>query len=147
MNYKHGMNGTPTYSAWHSMKHRCKNPSSPRFHRYGGRGIRVCERWLEFPNFLADMGVAPEGYTLERIDVNGNYEPGNCRWATKAEQMQNTRRTVFVEVDGQRVCLKEACRLRGLNYRTIQSRVNILKMSPQEAVSRQCPGRRRRRST
>jgi len=90
---KHGHNRghspTPTYRSWQGMKARCSNPNDPYFHRYGGRGITVCDRWKEFENFLSDVGVRPEGRTLDRIDPDGNYEPGNFRWATPVEQAQN----------------------------------------------------------
>ncbi len=81
---------TPTYETWCSMKSRCLNPNDPYFYRYGGRGIKICERWINsFENFLSDMGERPKDLTIDRIDMNGNYEPGNCRWATMTQQNRN----------------------------------------------------------
>jgi hypothetical protein len=73
------------------MRARCENPKSDRFDCYGGRGIRVCDRWQLFENFLEDMGPPPNGYSIERVDVNGHYEPANCKWIPHTEQWKNTR--------------------------------------------------------
>lgn len=88
----HGMCGTPEYRTWRTMLDRTTNPAATNYQYYGGRGITVCERWREFAAFYADMGVRPAGHTLDRRDPDGNYEPGNCRWATYAEQARNRRR-------------------------------------------------------
>lgn len=85
---------SPTYITWHNMIQRCTNAAATSYQYYGGRGIRVCERWRKFENFLEDMGERPMGLTLDREDNDGNYEPGNCRWATRKEQQHNTRRTL-----------------------------------------------------
>lgn len=80
------------HAAWSHMTQRCNNPKHPRYQHYGGRGIKVCEHWLKFENFLADIGPAPsEELSLDRIDNNGNYEPGNVRWATTQQQNENRR--------------------------------------------------------
>lgn len=84
-------NQSPTWHSWSSMKKRCNLNSHVSYPSYGGRGISVCSRWSSFENFLEDMGERPPGKTLDRIDVNGNYEPGNCRWATASEQQRNKR--------------------------------------------------------
>lgn len=87
---RHGMHGTPTYGTWQAMMRRCHNPNAPTYKKYGLRGISVCSRWREsFGNFLADMGERPIGMTIDRINGAGNYEPGNCRWATCVQQSRN----------------------------------------------------------
>lgn len=83
---------SPTYQSWRGMWTRCTNPNVKSYKDYGGRGVQICERWKDFGNFLADMGERPDGRTLDRINVHGNYEPSNCRWATRKEQAMNTQK-------------------------------------------------------
>jgi hypothetical protein len=113
------------YSIWCQMIGRCESPTNQGYRYYGGRGISVCPRWRkDFLAFLADMGERPSmEHTLDRIDVNGNYEPGNVRWATRKEQARNTRRNRFVVMDGERMTLAEAVERRGLNYDTVKWRL------------------------
>lgn len=89
--YRHHMTGSPVYGSWANMVARCNNVKNPAYGDYGGRGIKVCERWLDFRNFFDDMGDRPEGHTLDRIDPNGDYCKENCRWATISVQNKNRR--------------------------------------------------------
>lgn len=119
------LKGTREATAFSNMHRRCGEPGHNRFHLYGGRGIRVCARWSGadgLRNFLADMGPCPEGMSLDRIDVNGDYGPGNCRWADARTQANNTRRNVRVELNGEVHTLAEWSRLLGLNYATVWRR-------------------------
>lgn len=96
-----GRRATPEYGSWCKMKERCLKKSDVGFPNYGGRGITICTRWLEcFDNFLADMGKCPAGLSLDRINVNGNYEPGNCRWATRYQQSNNRRNNRVLSLGG-----------------------------------------------
>ena len=141
-NYKHGHNpsGTgkpsPTYISWQNMKARCLNPNNPRFKDWGGRGIEVCKRWMDFVNFLEDMGEKPKGLTLDRVNNNGNYEPGNCRWTTRKEQRQNRREAkdhktqyLFIAMDSQGTMIassnqREFARQHGLGQSNIAACLN-----------------------
>jgi hypothetical protein len=107
------------------MIQRCRNENSKEYYNYGGRGIKVCERWFKFEHFLADMGERPtglgRGFTLDRYpNQNGNYEPGNCRWATWTEQMNNSRRNIRVEFQGQNLTLGEWARELNVDYKSLQ---------------------------
>ena len=119
-NYKH-----PLYGTWALMIVRCTVPGADGFKNYGGRGIKVCERWLNsFEAFRDDVGERPPGYTLDRIDPNGNYEPSNCRWASKSEQSRNTRRARFTTIDGVRYHVSELSEKYGIPTRTLAYRIS-----------------------
>lgn len=132
----HGRTSSPEYMTWLDMRRRCSDPSRKSFPRYGGRGISVCDRWIRsFEAFLADMGERPEGTTLDRIDKDGNYEPGNCRWATPVEQSRNRSSNRYVDCDGNTVSLAEYCDRKGFDYILIRDRVCGLGWTLERAVS------------
>lgn len=111
---------TAEYGAWIAMRQRCKNPNYSGYHKYGGRGISVCERWDSFKNFFEDMGPKPTPeHQIERLNNDGNYEPSNCVWKTRSEQARNTRRTVRVTINGVTKCLKDWCSVLGRDYITV----------------------------
>jgi hypothetical protein len=105
------------------MLSRCTNPAVRKYHVYGGRGIKVCERWLLFENFLADMGEPPPGLTLDRIDTDGHYEPGNCRWADQKAQQNNRRNNHLLTFDGETLGITEWQRRSGVDRHTIMRRL------------------------
>jgi hypothetical protein len=105
-NWKHGLTGTPMHNLWGSMISRCENPKHEAYENYGGRGIKVCERWHDFVNFNKDVGPRPSpSHSLDRIDNSGNYEPGNCRWATTRQQCRNTRVNRMLTFKGRTLCV------------------------------------------
>jgi hypothetical protein len=117
--------GSPTYETWHSMKLRCENPNHSNFEHYGAQGVKVCERWQKFENFLADMGERPMGKTLDRYpNQEGNYEPGNCRWADATEQANNRRSNRHLTHDGKTMTIAEWAREIGINVDTLWNRVH-----------------------
>ena len=128
---------TPEYRAWHAMKTRCSNPRVKSFKDYGGRGIRVCDRWLEsFENFIDDVGLRPSSrHSLGRKDNDGNYEPNNVRWETPEEQQNNTRANHRVTAFGETKNLSEWARERELDLSTLWRRLVKLKWDPERAVS------------
>lgn len=121
----HGKSRSSEYGIWSAMKFRCTNESGNAYHHYGGRGITVCDRWLNnFEAFLEDMGPRPSRrHSLERIDNDGNYEPGNVRWATQREQCQNTRRTKWIEYGGKTKKLQDWAKTLKIPHDTLYTRI------------------------
>lgn len=120
----HGMSNTPEYQIWVGMKRRCFDVKKDNYSKYGGRGIAVCDRWMSFINFYADMGPRPSNkHSIERQNVNGNYEPGNCYWATLIEQANNKRNNVVFSIDGQNISRMDLCRKYNINRVTLKDRL------------------------
>lgn len=126
---------TPEYRAWHAMKDRCTNPRCAVWDRYGGRGITVCDRWLQsFSAFLADVGPRPESnMSIDRIDNNGNYEPGNVRWATQLQQQTNSSQARLLTLDGETLTISGWARRLGISRPALRQRLRL--HSIQEALS------------
>ena len=133
----HGATGTHVYRIWSQMWQRCTNPNNKKYALYGGRGIAVCTAWEEFGAFAYDMGPRPSpAHTLDRIDSNGNYEPGNVRWATQTEQQNNRRNNRVLVVNGESVTLAELGRMCGMKPALIGQRIDRDGLSVEEAVSK-----------
>lgn len=132
----HGMTRTRTYKSWSSMVARCNNKADPSFPRYGAVGITVCEDWLRFEAFFSDMGVRPEGMTLDRVDGTQGYFPANCRWATHAEQQNNIKSNRRIDYMGNSVTARELSVLTGACYSKLRSNIFRLGMGAESAVSK-----------
>ena len=121
---KHGRCRTREYRCWVDMRSRVLTKSNDAYKDYGARGISICERWSDFSAFFEDMGPSPtKAHTLDRINVNGNYEPGNCRWATPREQAINRRDTILLTYNGETMCMKDWARKLGMSYITLGGRI------------------------
>lgn len=131
----HGMYGTPEHISWTGMFSRCNSPNNPKYKDYGGRGIRVCERWRKFENFYADMGPRPEGTTLGRKRNNGNYCKSNCAWETPITQGRNKRNTALYLYNGKLATIGEHCESTGLNPSTVRSRIYTYRWPIEKAFS------------
>lgn len=128
--------GTKTYYAWRSMRQRCLEPKHVQWHNYGGRGIRVCDRWADdYDAFVDDMGLAPEWGTLDRIDTNGDYEPGNCRWVGWVVQSTNKRVNRFLTHDGKTQTMSQWAKELGIGKDTLHRRVNFHGMDLERALT------------
>ena len=121
---KHGGWGTRTYKSWNSAITRCSWAGDPSYPKYGALGVKVCDRWKDYANFLADMGERPVGKTLDRYpNPSGDYEPSNCRWATPTEQSRNRRNSVLIELSGVTRHINEWSELYGVPHQTVRSRL------------------------
>lgn len=126
----------PEYCVWDAMKQRCLNPRQKNYSSYGGRGIKVCERWLKFDAFIADMGRRPsKRHTLDRIDNDGDYEPGNCRWAMRKVQQRNRRANHVITLHGLSATLVEWSERTGISDKIISARIHNSGWTPEKAVS------------
>ncbi len=118
-----------------NLRQRCNNPRNTGYKNYGGRGIKVCKRWDRYERFIADMGKAPNGLTLERINNDGDYKPSNCKWATRTEQARNTRQNVMVTIGGKTQCLSVWCKELNVPEATVHWRRREKNMTPKEALT------------
>ncbi len=134
-NVSHGMAHTRLYSIWTNMKTRCYNPNVPGFKHYGGRGITVCEEWegdfVNFYNWAVETGYNDE-LTIERVDVNRNYDPDNCMWVEANEQSKNRRGNIYIELNGKTETLRGWCNELGLPYKIVHQRMKRRNLNPKE---------------
>ena len=137
LNRTHGFSKTGTYRIWKAMRDRCNREGSIQYRDYGGRGIKVCERWNSYENFLADMGERPSRkHSIDRYpDIDGNYEPGNCRWATVTDQARHKRSSRMLEFRGETRCLAEWAEITGISEKVIGARLRVLNWTVEQALS------------
>jgi hypothetical protein len=139
--FTHGLVESSEYGVWQNMKERCGNPNAAGYANYGGRGISVCNRWMEFTNFISDMGFKPRpDSSIDRIDNDGPYAPGNCRWSTPGEQSRNTRRNRLIEHNGTTKCLTDWAADLGMNYISLSHRLSKMPVSEALTVPKQREG-------
>jgi hypothetical protein len=136
---KHGMFGSRTYKSWQSMIERCNDKNNPSYARYGGAGITVCERWKNFEFFMVDMGIRPDGMTLDRKDNSKGYSPENCRWATYAQQANNRSNNRKVHYQGNEYTAKEFAEMTGMNYHTMRHKIFRDGVSPESLMAKANP--------
>ena len=131
----HGMTHSTEYHRWAGMIQRCSSEKDKQWKNYGGRGIKVCDRWRKFENFYADMGSCPEGFQLDRIDNDRGYEPSNCRWVDLSTQARNRRNNHVLTLHGISKTVAEWAEHTGIKYRTILSRVYKLNWNAEQALT------------
>ena len=131
-NYRHGMYGTTTYRSWSEMKYRCDHPEKSKGHY---ENIFYCEEWRLFENFLKDMGIRPQGTTLDRIDCHGNYSKENCRWADNYTQENNRTNNVRYEIEGEMLTIPQIARKFGISRSNLSNKVYIKKLNIHDAVN------------
>jgi hypothetical protein len=129
----HKKTNTKTYKSWSSMIQRCNNPNNPKYYRYGGRGIKVCDDWRIFKNFLNDMGECPKNHTIDRINNNGNYCIENCRWANIKTQARNRSNNRMIEINGQTKTMVEWCDIKNVSHVMVRMRIHR-GMNPIDAI-------------
>lgn len=130
-NVTHGKSGSRAFRIWAGMLHRCRHPVK----NYGARGISVCERWQSFENFIADMGEPPKGMEIDRVDNDGNYEPGNCRWVTPRDNAKNRRNTRLLTHNGTTRCITEWAADLGISHQALHRRIKVLRWPLDRALT------------
>jgi hypothetical protein len=136
---KHGLYKSSTYHSWSGMKSRCNNPNNQDYAIYGGRGIKLEPSWLSFEKFLEDMGTCPVGYSIDRIDNNGDYTPSNCRWVNAKTQANNRNSNILITYNGVTHNIESWAKLLDINYHTLYNRLTTMKWSIERTLT-EVPG-------